>query len=598
MFQVFNKLYALLNNTERRRAKLVFLLMLGTAFLEMLGVASIMPFVGVLATPGIVESNEYLAEANRWLGFEESRNFLIFLGVVVLLLFLSSLVFKALTAYAVLRFSNMRSHAFCYRLLKGYLGQPYSFFLGRNTADLSKTLFSEVNEVINGGLIPALKVMSGSIVSFMIVLLLLMVEPLLTLIVGIVLGGAFSTVYALSRRYLHRIGKQRVESNQQRFLLANESLNGIKELRLMGRESSYLKRFHDASERFAHYQASSKAMGDIPSFAIQGIAFGGVLVLVLYLMGRYGGLEGALPLIALYAFAGYRLLPAFQEIFKNSTQLRFYGAAVDSLHADLASMPDSGSVVQGSAAGVRLNGDIRLEQVCFQYASVAKPALNDLSLCIPKGASAAFVGTTGAGKSTVVDLILGLLEPSSGSIRIGDELLYGANLNAWQRNIGYVPQTIYLADVSIAENIAFGVPKVEINIEAVERAAQAAHIHDFIVSQLPEGYRTHTGERGVRLSGGQRQRIGIARALYHNPEIVVFDEATSALDNATEAAVMQAVNELRGEKTIILIAHRLSTVERCDTIFMLEHGQLCASGSYQELMSGSGAFSRLASTNS
>ena len=598
MFQAFSKLYALLSKAERRRARLVFILMLGTAFLEMLGVASIMPFVGVLATPGIVESNQYLAALNQWLGFEQSRDFLTFLGGGVLVLFVSSLAFKALTAYAVLRFSSMRAHAFSYRLLSGYLSQPYSFFLGRNTADLSKTLFSEVNEVINGGLIPALKVMSGSIVSLMIVLLLLSVEPLLTMIVGAVLGGAFALVYVFSRRYLQRIGKQRVEANQQRFLLANESLSGIKELRLMGRESNYLKRFHDASERFASYQATSKIMGDIPNFAIQAIAFGGVLVLVLYLISRYGGLEGALPLIALYAFAGYRLLPAFQEIFKNSTQLRFYGAAVDSLHADLAFVSGVGPNEPGQCSQLRLNGDIHLEHVGFQYVSAAKPALKSLTLCIPKGSSAAFVGTTGAGKSTVVDLILGLLEPSTGSIRVGHEPLQGANLKAWQSNIGYVPQTIYLADASIAENIAFGVPESEIDLQAVEKAAQAAHIHDFIVDQLPDGYRTHTGERGVRLSGGQRQRIGIARALYHNPEVVVFDEATSALDNATEAAVMQAVNELKGDKTIILIAHRLSTVERCDTIFMLEHGQLCASGTYQELIAGNGAFSRLASTNS
>ncbi|WP_395502179.1 ABC transporter ATP-binding protein [Ectopseudomonas mendocina] len=598
MFQIFSKLYALLNREERKRAKLVFLLMLGTAFLEMLGVASIMPFVGVLATPGIVESNEYLAAANQWLGFEEPRMFLIFLGSIVLLLFVFSLAFKALSAYVVLRFSNMRSHAFSYRLLCGYLSRPYSFFLQCNTSDLNKTLFSEVSEVVNGGLVPSLRVVSGLIVSMMIVLLLLTIEPMLTLVVGFVLGGGFSLVYFLSRRYLQRIGLLRVATNQQRFVLANESLNGIKELRLMGREYNYIKRFHDVSERFANYQSISKAMGDIPNYAIQAIAFGGVLVLILYLMGRYGGLEGALPLIALYAFAGYRLLPAFQDIFKNVTQLRFYGAAIDVLHSELASVPNV-DLMNFQDVGVgRLSGDLILEKVCFQYVGATSPALYNLSINIPYGSSAAFVGTTGAGKSTVVDLILGLLEPSSGSIRVGDQFLQGNSLKAWQRNIGYVPQTIYLADASVAENIAFGVPKADIDMQAVERAARAAHIHDFIVEQLPEGYRTHTGERGVRLSGGQRQRIGIARALYHNPEVVVFDEATSALDNATEAAVMQAVNELRGEKTIILIAHRLSTVERCDTIFMLEHGRLCASGTYQELMADSDAFSRLASTNS
>ena len=197
-----------------------------------------------------------------------------------------------------------------------------------------------------------------------------------------------------------------------------------------------------------------------------------------------------------------------------------------------------------------------------------------------------------------MDVILGLLEPSAGTISIGDTALRDDNLQSWQLNFGYVPQTIYLAYASIVENIAFGVPLAEIDMQAVERAARSAHIHDFIQGQLPEGYQAHAGERGVRLSGGQRQRIGIARALYHNPEVVVFDEATSALDNATEAAVMQAINELQGEKTVILIAHRLSAVERCDAIFMLEHGQLCAIGTYQELMSGSCAFSRLASTSS
>jgi ABC-type bacteriocin/lantibiotic exporter with double-glycine peptidase domain len=596
MFQVFKKLYRLLSQIERRRAGLVFILMLGTAFLEMLGVASIMPFVGVLASPDIVEKNQYMMLAYQQLGFASSHSFLIFLGSMVLAIFVSSLILKALTTYAVLRFSNMRSYAFSYRLLSGYIAKPYSFFLGRNTADLSKTLFSEVSEVINGGLIPALKVLSASIVSVMIMLLLLAVDPLLTLIVGCVLGGAFSAVYLLSRGYLKRIGTQRVKANKQRFLLANEALNGIKELRLMGREQGYLDRFNDASKRFASYQAASKAMGDIPNFAIQGIAFGGVLVLVLYLMARHGGLQGALPLIALYAFAGYRLLPAFQEIFKNTTQLRFYGAAVDSLYADLAAMPQPSKAEHIQRPHRRLNGNICLDQVSFQYAGAKKAALQNISLNIPKGSSAAFVGSTGAGKSTLVDLILGLLEPSSGTISIGDTTLCDENLQAWQRNIGYVPQTIYLADASIAENIAFGVPKTEIDMQAVERAAQSAHIHDFIQGQLPEGYQTHTGERGVRLSGGQRQRIGIARALYHNPEVVVFDEATSALDNATEAAVMQAVNELQGEKTVILIAHRLSTVERCDAIFMLEHGQLCATGTYQELMSGSAAFARLANT--
>ena len=400
MFQAFKKLYRLLSQAERRRAGLVFILMLGTAILEMPGVASIMPFVGVLASPDMVEKNKYMLLAYQQLGFASSQSFLRFLGSMVLTVFVSSLIFKALTAYAVLRFSNMRSYAFYYRLLSGYIAKPYSFFLGRNTADLSKALFPEVHEVVSGGLISALKVLSAPIVSVIIMLLLLFVDPLLAVIVGCVLGSAFSTVYILSRRYLKRIGVQRVEASKQRFLLAVEALNGIKELRLMGREQSYLDRFHDASKRFSSYQAASKAMGDIPDFAIRGIVFGGVLVLVLYLTARHGGLQGALPLIALYAFSGYRLLPAFQEIFKNTTQLRFYGAAVDSLYAHLAAMPEASRVSQRQSIQARLSGDICLKQIRFQYRDAKKIALQNLSLNIPRGSSAAFVGSTGAGKST------------------------------------------------------------------------------------------------------------------------------------------------------------------------------------------------------
>lgn len=598
MFTVFKKLYALLNHQERRRAALLFLLMLGAALVEVVGVASVMPFVAVLSNPQVVESNAYLSSLYEWSGIQGTRSFMFVLGALVLVVFVSSLTLKALSAYSILRFSNMRSHAFSYRLLAGYMAKPYTFFLGRNTADLSKTLFSEVSEVINGILLPALKIVSGCIVALLVISLLFIVEPLLTLVVGAVLGGSFFGVYVLSRKALKRLGKQRVAANAQRFVLATEALNGNKELRLLGREHSYLKRFEKASETFARHQAASKAMGDIPQYAIQAIAFGGILVLILYLMGRYGGLQEAMPVIALYAFAGYRLLPAFQEIFKNSTQLRFYHAALDSLHADLSDValsPDDVKHIESSSDVGRLKGNIELQNLTFRYPGVENAVINDLSLKIDAGSCIAFVGSTGAGKSTVVDLILGLLTPEAGKIQVAGQPLDAQNLRGWQRNIGYVPQSIYLADATVAENIAFGIPYEQIDHAAVERAACAAHIHEFISTQLPEGYRTGIGERGVRLSGGQRQRIGIARALYHDPDVVVFDEATSALDNATEAAVMEAVNELAGSKTVILIAHRLSTVKRCDAIFILTHGRLSGVGTYDELIANNEAFNRMAS---
>lgn len=598
MISIYKKLRSLLDEKERRRAGWLFLLMLATAFVEVFGVASVMPFVAVLANPQVVETNRYLAQAYQFSGITEPRAFMLVLGTVVLVVFVTSLALKALTTYAVLRFSNMRSHAFTYRLLTGYMAQPYTFFLGRNTADLSKTLFSEVNEVINGVLLPALKVLSGFIVALLIISLLFAVEPLLTLVVGVVLGGSFFGVYLLSRRLLKKLGKQRVAANTQRFVLANEALNGNKELRLLGREHSYLRRFERASWAFASHQSASKALGDVPQYAIQAIAFGGILVLVLYLMGRHGSLQEAMPLIALYAFAGYRLLPAFQEIFKNSTQLRFYHAALDSLHDDLSAVQQAPSSAPRKASNegeALLNGDIQLRKVTYRYPGVERPVIDGVSLNIRSGSSVAFVGSTGAGKSTVVDLILGLLTPEQGIISVAGQPLDVNNLQAWQRNIGYVPQSIYLADATVAENIAFGIPPEEIDHAEVKRAARAAHIHEFIDAQLPEGYRTEIGERGIRLSGGQRQRIGIARALYHDPDVVVFDEATSALDNATEAAVMEAVNELAGRKTVILIAHRLSTVKRCDAIYLLSHGRLGGVGTYDELMNSSETFNAMVS---
>lgn len=598
MLNIYRKLYSLLTVPERRRALQVLILIFCMALLEMAGVASIMPFMALLANPSVVETNVYLSTVYQFVGFDSQQAFLIFVGSVVLILFVGSLTFKALNVYAINRFASMRSYSFSYRLLDGYLNKPYSFFLNRNTADLNKTIFSEVGEIIHGALIPALKMVSGGVVAFMIILLLFMIDPLLTMVVGLVLGGAFSGVYIVSRNYLRRLGEEVVQTNNLRFVLASEALDGIKELRLMGREQNYLKRFAKAAKRFAICQASNKAVGDIPHFAIQAIAFGGILVLILYLMGLHGSLQGALPVIALYAFAGYRMMPALQEVFKNVTQLRYYAPMLNNLHADLSTMQGVDSRKRGADCAETLSplgGELCLKHVTFAYPGADGEAVKDLSLVIGWGSSVAFIGATGAGKSTVVDLILGLLEPSSGQITVSGRPLTGKDLKAWQKNIGYVPQTIFLADTSVAENIAFGLLPEEIDMQAVERAAKVANIHNFIVESLPEGYATSVGERGIRLSGGQRQRIGIARALYHDPEVVVFDEATSALDNATEASVMEAIDTLKGQKTLLLIAHRLTTVQRCDRIFLLEHGRLCAAGSYAELLSNSEAFNRMVS---
>lgn len=591
---MFAKLRSLLAPAERRRAKLVFLLMAGRALLEMVGVASVMPFVAVLADPDLVTTNRYLATAYAVLGFDSPRSFLFFLGFVVLMLFVSSLAFRALTTYEIVRFSNMRLHSIGCRLLAAYLRQPYEFFLNRNTADLGKTLLAEVKTVTDSVLVTALRGLSSGLVALMLLILLLSVEPLLSLAVFGLLGSAYGLIYAFTRRLLRRIGKERLGANKKRYVLANEALNGIKELRILGREETYLQRFSEPSRLFARHQATSRVIGEMPFYVVQTAAFGGILVLVLFLLGRHGGIQGALPLISLYAFAGYRLLPVFQEVFRSATEIGFSLPALDALYADL--MHKEGGVAASSSSDVAplpLTNGIRFESVTYRFPNAPGPAVEGLDLFIPAGSSVALVGRTGAGKSTTTDLLLGLLQPSEGRILIDGEPLGGESLRRWQRNVGYVPQAIFLSDDTVTANIAFGVPEREIDRIAVERAARTARIHDFIVGDLGQGYDTVIGERGVRLSGGQRQRLAIARALYRDADVIVFDEATSALDNATEAAVMQAIEELHGRKTIILIAHRLSTVRKCDRLFLLRGGRLVAQGTPDDLRTGSPEFALL-----
>jgi ABC-type multidrug transport system fused ATPase/permease subunit len=361
-----------------------------------------------------------------------------------------------------------------------------------------------------------------------------------------------------------------------------------------------MRTFQGPAFRFARAQANNQIVAQVPQFVLQGLAFGGILVILLVLLSaKSGDTNKVLPIMALYALAGMRLLPALQQIYLAITKLRYCGPVVDALHADLV---DTGyavplakqSVSEKGKPSIRLQETLSLDRVSYRYPQANGPALIDLTLTVCANTTVGLVGATGGGKTTIVDVILGLLEPQKGGLFVDGMPITAENVRAWQRNIGYVPQHIFLVDDTVTANIAFGVPREEIDMEAVERAARVAELHDFITEEMSHGYDTMVGERGIRLSGGQRQRIGIARALYHDPDILVFDEATSALDNITEKAVMDAVRNMAHRKTIILIAHRLGTVQACDTIFMLDRGRIKASGSYEELLATSSDFRGMA----
>ena len=476
----------------------------------------------------------------------------------------------------------MRQYSIGKRLMQKYLYQPYSWFLGRNSADLGKSILSEVSEVVGTGIKPFLDLIAQIMVATSIILLLILLDPKLAIIVGFLFGSAYGLFYNIVRRYLNQLGEKRLESTFFRFKSISEAFGASKEVKVGGFEDIYIQKFSNAAEDTAKTQAIAGAINLLPRYFLEAIAFGGILLITLYMMKQSGSINSSLPIISLYVFAGYRLMPAVQQIYQSLAKLSFVGPSLDSLYKDIKSLK---SITENqNQESLPFNKTITLKNVNYNYPNTSRTALKNISLSIPIKSSIGLVGATGSGKTTTIDIILGLLQAQKGTLEIDGEIITYKNSRSWQKNIGYVPQHIYLADDTVAANIAFGVKTEDINIQSVEKASKIANLHDFVTEELPKQYETTVGERGVRLSGGQRQRIGIARALYHEPKVLVLDEATSALDNQTEKAVMDAINNLHKNITIIIIAHRLSTVKKCDKIFLLEKGKINNEGTFKELI--------------
>ena len=588
---ILNKIIFLLTNQERNRAFILLIMILVMAILDTIGVASIMPFMTILSNPTIIENNDllkFMYNKSSVFGVKNINDFTIALGVLVFFILVFSLAFKALTIYAQIRFAHMREHSIGKRLMQGYLSQPYSWLLNRNSADLSKTLFSEIHIVCTQALVPLINFIANTAVVISILILLIIVDPQVAFLIGSTLGLAYLIIYFIVRGYLKIIGKKRLEVNQTRFIAISEAFGAGKEVKLRGLEDVYVNKFSETTKDFAKYQASMTVLSRLPRFAIEAIAFGGMILVILYYLSKTNMFINTLPILALYAFAGYRILPALQLIYNSITQLRYVSPALDNLYNEL----NSNKVLQKNKYQDNLSFKkvICLKNINYQYPNTSHLSLKNITLDIYSNTKVAFVGTTGSGKSTLADIVLGLLEPNSGKLEVDGNAINQKNIRGWQNIIGYVPQQIYLADSSISENIAFGLDLQKINHNLVERVAKIANIHEFIKNQLPSGYKTIVGERGIRLSGGERQRLGIARALYHNPKVLVLDEATSALDNITEKTIMDSINNLENNITIVLIAHRLNTIKKCDKIFLLDKGELKDEGTYEELIKTTNLF--------
>ena len=496
-----------------------------------------------------------------------------------------------LSLYAIARFSNMRSYTLSSRLLRGYLHQPYSWFLNRHSADLGKTILNEVNSVVNHTMIPTLKLISNIFICLFIVTLLVFLQPWVALGTAAALGSCYAAILVVARKYLTHFGRLRFEATRQRYRIAQEATGGIKDVKLLGLEDVYLRRFQIPSRQNARANTFRSVVSRVAALPAAGAG-----------LRRHAPDDPGPALRRRRRVAGRRAAAPRHLRLRRPAPPAGHAADLRRAHHDPLQPDGAQFAAQGHGRDprlpatrlpaeavrvepVHLSERLELVDVHYSYPLAERPALRGLSLSIPARTTVGIVGGTGAGKTTAVDLILGLLELQEGRLEADGVPIGRGNMRAWQNTIGYVPQQIFLTDDTVSANIAFGLPPEQIDQAAVERAARIAELHGFVTERAAPGLRdAGWASAGVRLSGGQRQRIGIARALYHDPDVLIMDEATSALDNLTERAVMDAVHNLGHAKTIILIAHRLTTVEACDIIFMMEQGRLVAQGTYDELL--------------
>lgn len=594
------KAWALLDRRERQNAWIVLAIVSISALTTALMVSSIFPFLTVLSDPSTIHSVSQLDWVYQTFGFGSDYAFLVALGLGTLAIIVFSNVMQLAQTYAITRYSQMRIYSLSRKLLGLYLNQPYEFFLNRHSGDMSTRVLSEVDETVRRFFRPIADFIAATLTIIALIGLLIVVNPAVAIGAFVVFGGAYGMIFLFVRKRLVGLGQQRIKANTQRFLAAKEVLSGIKEVKLHGHEDVYLKRYGSAAFRTMRTTVVSDLIGQLPKYFMQSLAFGGIIILCLVLLspedfGTSGSsLREFLPTIGIIAFAGQRMMPELSRLYKSLTQMKFGMASVNALFADIEAAKSAPALRGPAAEPLGLRFELRLDGVSYRYPNAVRDSLSETSLTIKAGERIGIVGGTGAGKTTLADLILGLLSPSQGHIMADGIVIEEDTRPKWQRTVGYVPQDIFLIDASIAENIAFGLSPKQIDRERMERAARLAQLDAFVQRELPAGYETTVGERGVRLSGGQRQRIGIARALYHDVDLIIFDEATSALDNLTEREVMSSIDAVPGSKTILMIAHRLSTVKNCDRIIFLDQGRIVGIGSWSELLEQNASFRELA----
>jgi HlyD family secretion protein len=596
MFNMIRQLFSLLSDRQVKQFYMLQVLVVTMAFTELLGIASIAPFMALVGDISIIERNGFLAELYRMSGITDPMDFVFYTGLAVLVAIAFSTLVSMYTVWKLSLYSAKIGTEIADRLYTYYMQQDWQFHANGSSAQLIKQVSTEANR-ITGGIVQPLMHMNAKIVLTIVISVSIIIYNPLTAIVGLMIFLlAYLLLYKLVRKKLVSNGQKLSSISTERFRLMNEGFGGIKDVLLLNRSNDFVERFQSSGKVYARSQGLNTAISQVPRYFMELIAFGTMIGLVLLLIKLHeGNLGEVLPILAVYALAAFKLLPALQQIYSGLAQIKGSTAAFDAVKEDLKKsiQSESDKSLEALPTHVQIKENIILKDIKFNYPNKKIPAVDGIDMTIPVNSVIGLVGSSGSGKSTLIDILLGLLTPQQGNLYVDNIRITTENRRDWQNTLGFVPQSIFLSEGSIAENVAFGIPLKDISLEQVDKALTLANLTE-MVEQLPDGINTTVGERGVQLSGGQRQRIGIARALYHEANVLVFDEATSALDGITEKIIMDAIHEFSGNKTIIMIAHRLKTVEKCDIIYFMEKGKIVDCGTYHQLLKNNSKFKKMA----
>jgi len=588
--EAIKRIFTFFEKKHKRMFIFLLCLIVINSIVEMLGIGAISPLISLAMTNGDLEALPlFLQKIVGVFGISGVNLIITFSIFFILLTFIKNGI-SLLTFGKTSQFSSKLYSSLSGKLVSYYLGKEYAWHVKQNSSDFTRVIVNEVNNVVRGIIYNLLLIISNFFVALMVLILITLQDWLIALICVTSLGGIYSALYLFLRRRLVSLGKNRFKNAKERFTLLNNAFSGIKEVKVHGKELFFLRRFQEKADQHAKITIRSDIFSILPRYFVETIVFSFFGLLIVFLAGAGKDLALLVPSLSVFLLAGYRIMPTLQNIMRSYNAVLSNLESFKKLRNDLGK--ESNFSFKNDISLLRMKSSIRLDHISFSYEESKKPLFCEFNFEIKSNEKIGIVGFSGSGKTTLLNILLGIIKPQQGNIYIDDQLLTYKQMDPWKKNIGLVSQDIFLLDGSIKDNIAYGLDEKFISMEKVINAAKQAEIHNTIM-KMENGYNTEVGERGILLSGGQSQRIVIARALYNNPDILIFDEATSAMDNITEKAIMNSIENLTGKKTIIIVAHRLSTVKDCDRLLLLDEGKIIGEGSYEYLLENNKDFRRL-----